>query len=457
MTEGALAPKLLRFSLPLMVSNVLQVLFNMSDIAVVGSFAGPRALGAVGSTATLITLFTGFLIGIGGAVNVLSARCFGAKNEKGMQETVHSAFLICLSIGVLLLLAGLFFTPALLSLLGTKEELLPGAMLYLRLYLLGMPAMALYNFGCGVLSAVGDTKRPLYYLLSAGIINVLLNLLFVILFHLDEAGVALASVLSQYISAVLIIRALFCAQGSCRLHLSHLRLTPERAGALLRLGIPAGLQNAIFAIANLFIQAGVNTFDAVTVEGTAAAANADALVYDVMAAIYTACASSIGQNLGAGKRDRILKSYLICMAMSFGIGALLGVSLTLFDRAFLSLFTGAEAVLEAGRYRLHIMGFSYAFSAFMDCSIAASRGIGKSGVPTVIVILGSCVFRVLWVYTVFAYFSTIASLYLVYIFSWTITAAAEIFYFLRSYRRLPQEGMRTAAPQQMDRPAAAKR
>lgn len=436
LTEGALAPKILRISLPLMLSNVLQVLFNMSDIAVVGSFAGPRALGAVGSTATLITLFTGFLIGIGGGVNVLSARCYGAKNDRDLRETVHTSFLICLSIGVLLLGLGIVFTPALLSLLATKPELMDGAILYLRIYMLGMPAMALYNFGSGVLSAVGDTKRPLYYLLGAGILNVLLNLLFVIGFHMAEAGVAIASILSQYLSASLILLALFRSRENYGMRPDAIRLTRDKSAALLRLGIPAGFQNAIFAIANLFIQAGVNSFDEIIVEGTAAAANADALVYDVMAAIYTACASSIGQNFGAGNRSRILKSYLICTAFSFGIGALLGLSLLVFDDAFLSLFTNVPAVLAAGKFRLRIMSFSYAVSAFMDCTIAASRGLGKSGVPTVIVILGSCVFRVIWVYTVFAYFGTITSLYLLYIFSWTLTAVAEIAYFIHSYRHL---------------------
>ena len=223
-----------------------------------------------------------------------------------------------------------------------------------------------------------------------------------------------------------------------------MRFDGKRTKKLLMLGIPAGLQSVIFAIANLFIQAAVNSFDATMVEGNSAAANSDALVYDVMAAFYTACASFIGQNYGAGRRDRVLKSYRISMAYSFGAAAVMGAVLVLFGRQFLSLFTTEEAVISAGMKRLIIMGCSYAFSAFMDCTIAAARGLGRTVVPMIIVISGSCVFRVIWIYTVFACFGTITSLYLLYIFSWTITGAAEIDYFVRCCRR-QMDGLRPAA------------
>lgn len=216
--------------------------------------------------------------------------------------------------------------------------------------------------------------------------------------------------------------------------MSKLRLNRSRAADILKIGLPAGLQNAIFQMANLFIQAGVNTFSAVMVAGNSAAANADALIYDVMAAFYTACGSFMGQNYGAGKRDRIRKSYFISLAYSFGIGTAMGVLLVIFGRQFLSLFTGDSEVISAGMYRLTIMGFSYGFSAFMDCTIAASRALGKGLVPTIIVLMGSCVFRIIWVYTIFAYFKTIPSLYLLYIFSWSITAIAEVIYFVKVYK-----------------------
>ena len=435
LTDGPLFPSIVRFSIPLMLSNVLQVLFNMSDIAVVGQFAGSHALGAVGSTTILVSLFTGFLIGMGSGVNVTVARYLGAQQHKDVSETVHTSAILLLFSGLLLGLLGILFTPALLELLGTKPVLMDGAIRYLRLYLLGLPAMALFNFGNGVLSASGDTRRPLIFLSIAGVLNVILNLLFVICFQMAEAGVALASALAQYISAGLILLSLAGQHSSIRLSISRLRLSPHKCRQILAISIPSGLQNAIFALANLFIQAGVNTFDAVVVEGNAAAANADALVYDLMAAVYTACSSFMGQNYGAGRKRRVRDSYLLSLALSFGLAAIVSGFLVLFGPSFLSLFTRDAAVAEAGLIRLRVMGLSYAFSALMDCTIAASRGLGKSLVPMIIVILGSCVFRVVWVYTVFAYFHTILSLYLLYIFSWTITGVAELIYFLIIYRK----------------------
>ena len=439
MTEGSLSRGILFFSLPLVLSNLLQVLFNMSDIAVVGRFASAHALGAVGSTVILVGLFTGFLIGMGSGVNVMVARYLGANSDEDVQQTVHTSFLICLIAGLCILFIGLFLSRPLLELLNTKEELIDDATLYLRIYFLGMPALAVYNFGNAVYSALGDTGRPLRYLFCAGIINVLLNLFFVIVCHLGVAGVALASIISQYLSATLIVRALVRFEGSVKLRPGKLAIHREKARFILSLGINSGAQNAIFSLANLFIQRGVNSFDTLMVEGNSAAANADALVYDVMAAFYTACSSFMSQNYGARRRERILKSYLISLGYSFFAGAVLGLLLVFFGRGFLSLFTSDAAVAEAGMVRLKIMGYSYAFSAFMDCSIAASRGLGKSFMPMFIVIMGSCVFRVVWVYTVFAYFGTVFSLYLLYICSWTITAIAETWYFVRTYRKRMNE------------------
>lgn len=417
-----------------MCSNLLQVLFNMADIAVVGQFAGSAALGSVGSTVTLVAMFTGFLIGMSGGINVLTALYFGAKNEKNVIKTVHSAAIVSIMTGVALLLIGVGFSKGILQLLQTKPELLDGAVLYIRIYFLGLPALALYNFGNAVFSAVGDTKKPLIFLSAAGVINIVLNLFFVIVCRMDVAGVATASVISQYISALLIVAALFRSEGSFALRIDSLRLDKKSAAAILKIGIPSGMQNVIFQLANLFIQMGVNSFSATAVAGNSAAANADALVYDVMVAFYTACGSFMGQNFGAGKKKRVLQSYFISLGYSFGIALILGVALVLAGPLFLGCFTNETAVIAAGMNRLTIMGFSYCISAFMDCTIAASRALGKSLAPTVIVILGSCVFRVIWIYTIFAYFHTIPSLYLLYPFSWVITAAAEIIYFVGVYR-----------------------
>lgn len=434
LTEGSLVKKILIFSIPLIISNLLQVLFNMADIAVVGQFAGSAALGSVGSTTTMVAMFTGFLIGVSSGINVLVALHYGAKDKEGLSQTVHSALIVSVIVGIGLMLVGMGCSGGILRILKTKEELLDGAVLYIRIYCLGMPAMAVYNFGNAVFSAVGDTKRPLQYLSLAGILNLVLNLFLVIVCKMDVAGVAIASAVSQYLAAILILAALFRNKDEYALRMSKMHLNKKKAIAIIKIGLPAGMQNAIFQIANLFIQAGVNSFSATFVSGNAAAANADALVYDVMAAFYTACGSFMGQNYGAGKRKRVLRSYFVSLAYSFGIGLVMGVTLVGFGHGFLSLFTKETAVIEAGMHRLTIMGFSYCVSAFMDCTIAASRALGKSLAPTIIVIMGSCVFRIIWVYTIFAHYHTISSLYLLYVFSWSITAIAEIIYFAGVYR-----------------------
>lgn len=437
MTDGSLWKNMLFFSIPLMLSQLLQVLFNMADVAVVGKFSSAEALGAVGSTTILVSLFTGFLIGMGSAVNVRVAQHLGAQHKVRTASSIRTAFVICLATGCIITVLCLLSARFMLELLGTKDDLIDGAVLYFRVYALGMPALGIFNFGNGVLSANGDTKRPLVYLMIAGILNVLFNLFFVIVCGMAEEGVALASIITQYVSATLILIHMAKQEDDCTFRLRDLKkgLDPQEKKRLLGLGIPAGLQSAVFAVANLFIQGAVNSFDSVMVEGNSAAANSDAIIYNVMAAFYTACSTFMGQNLGAGKWDRVLKSYFIGIAYSFVAGALLGGALFLFGREFLSLFANDEAVIAAGLQRTQIMSFSYAVSAFMDCTIAASRGIGKSFVPTVIVIMGSCVFRVVWIYTVFAYFHTIPSLYLLYIFSWTITAIAEIVYFIINYKK----------------------
>lgn len=438
MTQGSLWKNMFFFSVPLMLSQLLQVLFNMADVAVVGKFSSAEALGAVGSTTILVSLFTGFLIGMGSAVNVRVAQHLGAQDKAGVTASVRASFVICLATGCTITVLCLLSARFMLELLGTKDDLIEGAVRYFRIYALGMPALGIFNFGNGVLSANGDTKRPLAYLMIAGILNVLFNLFFVIICGMAEDGVALASIITQYVSAVLILMHMGRQNDDCAFRFRDLKDGPDGSEAkhILGLGIPAGFQNAVFAVANLFIQGAVNSFDSVMVEGNSAAANADAIIYNIMAAFYSACATFMGQNLGAEKRDRMLKSYFIGVCYSFLAGAVLGGALYLFGRQFLSLFSNEEAVIEAGLQRTRIMSFSYAVSAFMDCSIAACRGIGKSFAPTVIVIIGSCVFRVAWIYTVFAHFRTIPSLYLLYIFSWTITAIAEILCFTVNYRKL---------------------
>lgn len=435
MTKGNIFKQMLIVSIPLIFSNVLQVLFNISDIAVVGKFSGPIALGSVGSTTTFVNLSTGLLWGISCGINVLVARFFAQKNERDVSETVSSAFVVSLLFGIAVLLFGLFLSKPILTLLKTKEDLIDGANVYVKIYFLGMPFLAVYNFGNAVFSAIGDTKKPLVFLILSGVINIILNLFFVLVLKIDVAGVAIASVISQALAATLVVISLTKVKGIYKLDFKNFKISSTKSKMIISLGLPAGVQNAIFQIANLFIQSGINTFDSTTVEGATATFNADALVYDAMASFYTACSSFLSQNYGVGNKKRVMQSYVVGLLYSFAIGLIMGLLLVLFGMQFLSLFTSDKLVATAGMRRLKIMGYSYCVSAFMDCTIAASRGLGKTTVPTIIVIMGSCVFRIIWVYTIFAYFKTIESLFLLYVFSWSITAIAEIIYFLYIYKK----------------------
>ena len=422
LTTGPLGKKIFRFSIPLIFSNLLQVLFNMADVAVVGRFAGSTALGAVGSTTILVSLFTGFLIGLAGGVNVLVAHHFGAGDRKNLSDTVHSAALTCAAAGLVLLGIGCGFAGGILRALNTKPELMDGAVLYLRIYCLGMPALAVYNFGNAVFSAVGDTRRPLYYLSIAGVINVVLNLFFVIVCNMDVAGVAVASIISQYFSAILVTAALLRSRESYCLRFSQLRFHKTRTKAILSIGIPSGLQNAIFALANLFIQRGVNTFSATMVAGNSAATNADALVYDVMQAFYTACGSFIGQNYGAGQIKRCKKT----MQLSFLEGAIATfvsvVVLLLSARSLLAIFNSDPEVIAIGYIRLATILPAYVFCLIYEILSGYLRGFGISLAPALLTMLGVCGIRIAWVKFVFPMSMTFQTVMWVYPISLGATA-----------------------------------
>ena len=495
-----------------MLTNLLQVFFNLADVAVVGKFAGPISLGGVGSTTLLVTLTTGFLIGMSNGVNTLTALFIGSGEKDREVKTVHTGFVLCLVTGLAVLILGIIFANPILSLLGTKDELFSEASIYFKIYMLGSPALAIYNYGNAVLSAAGDTKKPLKYLTTAGVINVLLNLVFVIGLGMQASGVALASIFSQYVSAILILRALLKTTETYGLqigrilvgkkdnrndsafslvadHVEEISTEPEVAdqtttttkpvvtmhtkattkpvvtvhtkattkpgvvgqiiattkllvdwriaARILNISIPAAFQYSLFAIANLVVQSAVNSFDHITVEGNSAAMNADAVIYDMMAAFYTACSSFIAQNYGAGNKDRIRKTYLITTFYSFMVGFVLGGLLFAFKTQFLFLFTSDQQVIQQGAIRISVMAFSYCVSALMDNATAGARGLGKTLVPTVAIIFGSVVYRVLWIMTVFTHFHTLQSLYLLYVTAWTFTAIIGNTYFVGLYRKIP--------------------
>lgn len=435
MTQGRLHGKIVRFALPLVATNFLQLFFNMADLAVAGQFAGANALGAVGSTTTSVWLLTGLIIGIANGVNVVVARALGAGDHNGVVKSVHTSFLLCAIAGLVICALGLLCSNPLLTLLGTKSELLHDADLYLKICAAGFPALALYNFGNATLSAAGDTKTPLFFLAISGAVNIILNLIFVIVFHLDVVGVALATTISQYLSAFLILRVLITTPGALNLRRSEMKLDRTCAKGILGIGIPTALQNSIFNVTNLFLQAGLNTFDAATVAGSTAAGNVDNIIYNTMSAFYTACSSFVSQNFGAKKPDRIMRSYLICLVYTMLLGTVIGTLLMMFGEQFISIFNREAPVISAGMERLHAMAWSFGISAVMDCTVYAVRGLGKSLVPTIVMILGVGAFRVFWMLFVFPHFTTVASLYLIYPISWSITAVLELTYFIIIYHK----------------------
>ena len=434
MIEGPLAKQILLVSLPLALSNLLQILFNMSDVAVVGRFAGSTALGSVGSTATFVTLFTGFLIGLSNGVNVLVARFYGAGHPKDVSKTVHSALLVSLAAGVLLLFVGLFGSPALLELLNTKEDLLPGAILYLRVYFLGMPALALYNFGNAVFSAIGETKKPLAYLSFAGVLNILLNLFFVIVCKLDVAGVALASTIAQCVSAGLILHALTKVSDCYALDFRKVRLDLNMTKRILMLGVPAGLQNAIFAIANLFIQAGVNSFDSLMVKGNSAAANADAMVYDAMAAFYMACASFMSQNYGAGNKERIRRGTKESFAISTAFSLVISALVFAFAAPLMQIFVSSAetAVIASGVRYLRIEGAFYFGIGCLFLLYGYYRAIKRAEMSVVLTVI-SLGIRVLLAYVLSATFLGETGIWMAIPIGWILADLTGLLYMRKTW------------------------
>ena len=428
LTEGPLAKQILLVSLPLVLSNLLQVLFNMSDVAVVGRFAGSTALGSVGSTSIFVTLFTGFLIGLSNGINVLVARFYGARHADDVEKTVHSALLVSIAAGVLLLLIGLLGSPALLHLLNTKEDLYPGAVLYLRVYFLGMPALALYNYGNAIFSAIGETKKPLYYLCIAGALNILLNLFFVIVCHLDVMGVALASAISQCVSAFLVLRALTRVQDCYALDFHKVALDPATTQRILALGLPAGFQNAVFAIANLFIQAGVNSFDSLMVKGNSAAANADNMIYDAMAAFYMACASFMSQNYGAGKPDRVHKGMRFGVICSITLAECVGVAVYLLAPWLIGAFSSEADVVAFGVRQAHTIALFYFLLAFSHCCAGILRGLGRPIVPMAVMLAVWCALRITYITVTLHFIHDIGVIFWAYPLTWSISSLLFLHY-----------------------------
>lgn len=427
MTEGAILPKMLMFALPLMASSMLQLLFNAADVVVVGQFAGERALAAVGSNGALVNLLANFFIGLSIGANVLVARFYAAGQKEDVSSTVHTAITLSIISGIIMTLIGVVGARQILIWMNSPEDVLPLATLYLRIYFLGMIPMMVYNFGAAILRAVGDTKRPLYFLMISGGINVALNLLFVIVFKLSVAGVAIATVISESVSACLIIRCLIKEKGEIQLDPRKLRIDKKIMEKIISIGLPASVQGMVFSFSNVIIQSSINSFGTTVVAGNSAAANLEGFVYMAMNAFYQASVSFTSQNLGAGKTDRINKILFNAELCAIVTGLVLGRLVVFFGHPLLGLYTDSSAAILAGQKRLNVICGTYALCGIMDVVVGSLRGLGKSILPMLVSIVGVCGVRLVWIFTFFKepYFHTTFSLYMTYPVSWVITFCAH--------------------------------
>ena len=436
LTSGPMLKKIILFSLPLAASSILQLLFNAADVVVVGRFAGSTALAAVGSNGALINLLVNLFVGLSLGANVVAARCFGAKDEKGVQNTVQTAVTLGIVSGILLAFVGFFVARGLLELMSCPEDVIDLSTLYLKIYFIGMPMTMLYNFSSALLRSVGDTRRPLYCLTLAGVINVVLNLVFVIGFHLSVAGVALATIISQTVSACLVTWILTREKGALHLDLRHLGFHKGALLQILRIGLPAGLQSTVFSLSNVVIQSAINSFGSTIVAGNSAASNIEGFVYTAMNSFAQAAVTFTSQNMGARRYDnldRVIRNCLLCVVVT---GLVLGGGASLLGTQLLHFYSSDEAVVAAGLARLHIISATYLLCGIMDVLASCLRGRGYSVLPMIVSLVGSCLLRLVWIATIFQLFRSTTTLYLSYPISWILTAAVHLICLLVVRRKL---------------------
>ena len=436
MCSGPLMGKLLRFSVPLMLSGILQLLFNAADIVVVGQFDSSDAMAAVGSTSSLNNLIVNLFLGLSAGGSVVVAQYFGMKSRQDVEETVHTAILLGFISGLVLVAAGMFLAEPMLVLMGTTQDVIDQSVLYMRIVFAGMPAMMVYDFGAGILRAVGDTRRPLVYLFCGGVVNVGFNLFFVIVCHLGVAGVAIGTVMSQCIAAFLTVRCLMKTEDCYGIRLRELRIVKHKLLRILRVGVPTGIQGAMFSISNVVIQSSINSFDSsIIVAGNTASGNIEGFVYTAMNAFYQASLTFTSQNVGAHQTRRILPVLgwsLLCVTV---VGVATGVLAVLFGPQLLGIYSPDEEVIAYGLERLRLICLTYFLCGTMDVVTGSIRGLGPSVTPAVISLLGVCGLRIVWIYTVFAAHRSLMVLYLSYPVSWLITLVVNIICFAIFFKR----------------------
>lgn len=443
MTEGPLTTKIIKFTIPVMLSGILQLLFNTADVIVVGRFTGKTALAAVGSTGSLINLLVSLFIGLSIGTNVLVARYQGAKDDKAVSETVHTSIALGIVGGLILLIIGVVATRPLLEMMATPEDVIDQSTLYMRILFFGMPLNLILNFGAAILRAIGDTKRPLYYLTIAGVINLFLNIFLVTVFSLGVAGVAIATVISEGVSCGLILLCLKHETGAIRLYFNRIKINPSKCIDIMKIGLPAGLQGCIFSISNVLIQSSVNSFGSTVMAGNTAASNIEGFVYVSMNSLHQTCISFTSQNFGAGKFKRIKKVLINCLVIVAITGLVLGNSAYFFGKYLLSAYNNEAEVISYGLIRLSIISTMYFLCGLMDVMVGAMRGIGYSILPMIVSLVGACGLRILWIYTVFVKFRTLDILFISYPVTWTITFLSHLvcYYIVtRKYKDKFREG-----------------
>lgn len=427
MTEGNILPKIIKFSIPLMLSGMLQLFFNAADVIVVGRYAGDEALAAVGSTGALINLLINLFIGISIGASVLMGQAIGARDYNDAQDSLHTAMLTGLIGGIIMIFVGQVVSRPMLELMQTPDDVIELSSLYMKIYFMGMPGFMLYNFGAAILRAAGDTKRPLYYLFVSGIVNVILNLYFVIVLKMSVDGVAYATIISEAISAILIVICLMRSDGYLNLSLRKLKLDGKKFIEMLKIGIPSGFTGIVFSVSNMLIQSSINSFGKLVMAANTAASNLEGFVYNAMNSIYQTALAFASQNMGAKKLDRVddvLKKSLLVVS---GVGLFFGVGAYLLGEILLRLYTPNQEVIDIAMLRLLVISTSYFLCGIMDVYSGVIRGMGFSFTPMLVSMFFVCAFRVFWIYTIFERFHEQWVLYISYPVSWTITIIAYFF------------------------------
>lgn len=442
MLEGRLFPSIVRYTIPIILTSLLQLLFNAADLVVVGRFCGSISVAAVGSTGSITNLLINFFIGLSVGAGVAVAHGLGSREDVVVQNTVHTALPMALVSGFFLTVVGVIFSGTFLRMMGTPETVLPLSTVYMQIYFGGITFTMVYNFCAAILRAVGDTKSPLLFLGIAGVVNVVLNIFFVAALHMNVAGVALATTISQGISAVLVTLALMKRTDACHLELRKMRFHQAQLSKILRIGLPAGIQSSLFSISNVLIQSSINSFGDVFMSGSAASANIEGFVYVSINAFHQTAVNFIGQNAGARQYRRIRKTLWICLGCVTVVGLSFGYAVWLFGRQLLSIYiTDSPQAIEYGMIRLGYICLPYFLCGLMDVTTGALRGLGASVVPMIISILGICGLRIFWIYTVFQIprFHTPQCLFFSYTVSWVITFLFQTAAFLLVCRKFPKE------------------